>query len=239
MKIFNNELILDIEVINSKISLQEIILKKNKTGKSVIWQNFSILFDKFHSKYLFGYSICNVCKKLFKYKSINDKNLILKNGTSSMSNHLNNCVNQNIKNINITKFIKKNCLVLNENEKKLFNENIVDFIASTNSSLNIINNKNFQNLIYKSIIIGQNNYEKNCFDFIKLNFMSKYQLRKFIIDRSILIKNNLKLKLEKNIKNKSISLVTDIWQCKFTNVSYLNLICSTINNDDFKLKHIY
>ena len=61
-----------------------VVGKQMTNNKSLVWQNFSLLFDAIDSEKYLGYAMCQVCKMLFKHDRV-------KSGTTHLSVHRQTC----------------------------------------------------------------------------------------------------------------------------------------------------
>ena len=86
-------------------------------------------------------------------------------------------------------------------------------------------------------LVWSNYNNKNITEFKKYNILSKYNLRNLILEKSLKIKTKLIKYLKYYIDNKIIYLVTDIWTYNFTNIYYINLLCTIINVNSGELKN--
>ena len=86
--------------------------------------------------------------------------------------------------------------------------------------------------------MGQSNIYKNLNNFSQINFYSRKTIKKIILDKAKEIKYKNKEIIKNFIINKNISLTTDMWSCKFTNVSYINIILLYIDDNNSQIKKI-
>jgi len=61
-----------------------VVGKQMTNNKSLVWQNFSLLFDAIDSEKYLGYAMCQACKMLFKHDRA-------KSGTTHLSVHRQTC----------------------------------------------------------------------------------------------------------------------------------------------------
>ena len=118
----------------------------------------------------------------------------------------------------------------------LLNKNLFsDFIYSSYAPLKIIENDYFLEICKFFLKIG-NNLKIEMHDEIENKiFPKRFCIRSKIIEKSEEIIQKNKLIIDKIKSNNNLSIITDLWSCNYTNVSYMNVILIYSEFNSFKL----
>ncbi|KAL7638101.1 UNVERIFIED_CONTAM: hypothetical protein RMT77_011726 [Armadillidium vulgare] len=133
------------DVINSKLSSGEFVLKPFSNGKCKSWEHFNFIIDKKNEKEQ-GFIQCRQCKTYLKYDGSRETN-------SSLDNH--QCATNDRKLVSEIALFQTQKVPLSEEMKKKILNSFINFCMNIN--LETLKDKNLETLNYKSFLcIAQN-----------------------------------------------------------------------------------
>ena len=142
----------------------------------------------------------NICCKIFTIYSVDKKYSM---GTSHLRRHINDICTKPLL-TPITEFLAKQLFPLNIKEKDYFNNKMTEFIISSHSAFQFVENEEFKKIINFWIDLGSKHPTAKIDPFKSQQAFSRKQVSRKVKNKSKIIKEKIKTQLNKPIKQNKL-----------------------------------
>ena len=209
----------------------DFVLKQNAAGKSVVWQHFSLIFEKSADDSLTElqyYCSCNVCRRVYAYKAADGSSY----GTKNLLEHARSCKPAGDKQMTMTQ-----CLPKTEGISKadiaLMKQKEAEYCVASYHSFRSVENVGLRNMLQTCVDFGAKYGKVDVKAFLSGRKAVSHEAESLALKTKNVLKND---RLKHQIEDSTVSLCIDLYTDDFRKKAYLDVHATWIDRD-FIMEH--